>query len=211
MRVLVACEFSGVVREAFNSYHGVYALSCDLLPPEDGRVDYHYQGDVRDIINDGWDLMIAHPPCTFLTNAGVRWLYEKSGSVNEERWSNMSAAADFFRLLMNADIPRIAVENPIPHRHAMEIIGRKYDQIVQPYMFGHPESKQTCLWLKGLPPLYETNNVEEQMRALPKNKAHKVHYAPPSPTRWMDRSRTKPGLARAMADQWGARLLERVN
>lgn len=186
-KVLVACEFSGVVREAFNAYHGIKAISCDLLPAEDGRVDYHYQGDVRDIINDGWDMMIAHPPCTRLANSGVRWLKERG--LWEELWD----ACKFFNLLLDMDIPLIAVENPIQHKYARHHI-RKYDQIVQPWQFGHGEQKATCLWLKGLPKLKPTNIVE--------GREQRVWKESPSENRWMERSRTFSGIAQAMAAQW---------
>jgi len=186
MRVLVCCEFSGVVRDAFIAA-GHNAVSCDLLPSE--RPGPHYQGDVRDILGDGWDLMIAHPPCTRLANSGVRWLHERN------LWDEMREAAEFFRLLLDAPIPRIAVENPIPHRYALEIIGRKYDQIIQPWQFGHGETKATCLWLKNLPPLHPTNIVA--------GREHRIWKMPPSPRRALERSRTYPGIARAMAEQWG--------
>lgn len=188
MKVLIACEFSGVVREAFNAFHGVYAMSCDILPPEDERDDYHYHGDVRDILYDDWDLMIAFPPCTRLCNSGVRWLNERN------LWDEMREAAEFFKLLLDAPVKHKALENPIMHRYALEIIGRKYDQIIQPWQFGHPETKQTCLWLDGLPKLKPTKIVE--------GREQRVHKETPSPTRWMERSRTLPGIAMAMAEQW---------
>lgn len=195
MKVLVACEFSGIVREAFKD-KGHDATSCNLLPTE--IPGQHYQGDVMDIINDGWDLMIAHPPCTYLANSGVSWLYRKKG-----RWKNLIKGAVFFRDLLNADIPRIAVENPIMHKYAVQIIGRRQDQCIQPYMFGHPERKATCFWLKDLPPLEETDNVKEEMESRPKSEAQRIHYTPPSEDRWKIRSRTFKGVADAMATQWG--------
>ena len=144
MNVLVACEFSGVVRDAF-AKRGHYAVSCDLLPTDSPSTN-HYQGDVRDLlIHNAWDLMIGHPPCTYLTNSGVRWLSE-----DPERWQQLDEGAAFFKLLLDADIPKIAIENPIPHKYAVERIGRKYDQIIQPWQYGHGETKATCLWLKGL-------------------------------------------------------------
>lgn len=190
MKILIACEFSGVVREAFNAYHGNYAISCDLLPPEDGRTDYHYQGDVRDILNDGWDMMIAFPPCTRLCNSGVRWLNERN------LWDDMRDGAEFFKLLMNAPIPLIAIENPIPHKYALEIIGRKYDQIIQPWQYGQGETKATCLWLKGLPKLVSTNIVDGR-----KPRIHRL-YIKDRQERMKERSRTYPGIAAAMAEQW---------
>lgn len=196
MRVLVACEYSGKVREAFRKL-GHDAWSCDLLPADDNS-PYHYQGDVFDIIDQGWDLMIAHPPCTYLTNAGVSWLYRKEG-----RWDQMKDGAEFFRRLLNAPIPKIAVENPIMHKYAVEIIGRRQNQVIQPWMFGHMEQKATCLWLKGLPELKPTNNVKEEMLRLPKTVAQRLHYLPPSKDRWKIRSETYQGIADAMASQWG--------
>lgn len=190
MRILIACEYSGIVREAFNSIHGYYAISCDLLPPEDGRTDYHYQGDVRDIINDGWDLMIAHPPCTRLSNSGVRWLNERN------LWDDMREAAGFFKMLLNCKIPKLAIENPIPHKYAVEIIGRNYDQIIQPHRFGHNETKATCLWLKNLPELRATNKIDPPYE-------HRIHKMSPGPSRGHERARTYPGIAMAMAEQWG--------
>lgn len=201
MRVLVACEYSGAVRDAFLAA-GHDATSCDLLPTDSPGP--HYQGDVFDIIGDGWDLMIAHPPCTYLCNSGVRWL-----STDITRWPHMIDGATFFRALLNAPIPRIAVENPIMHGHAAKIIGRRQDQVVQPWMFGHPEKKGTGLWLKGLPPLLPTDDVRELMRGLPKSETDRIHYASPGPDRWKLRSTTYSGIAAAMADQWG-RVLERA-
>ena len=191
IRVLVACEFSGVVREVFRR-RGFDAWSCDLLPAEDGS-KYHIQDDVRNHLNDGWHLMIAHPPCTYLANSGVRWLHERP-----ERWKKLKEAAEFFRTLLNAPIEHIAVENPIPHKYAVQLIGRKYDQIIQPYQFGEPYSKATCFWLKNLPPLRPT-------RIIPKKFViQKVWYESPGPDRWKRRSRTYRGVAEAMAEQWGS-------
>ena len=190
IKVLVACEFSGRVREAFRK-RGFDAWSCDLLPAEDGS-KYHIQGDVKEILDDGWDLMIAHPPCTYLANSGVRWLHERP-----ERWKELKKATDFFRTLLNAPIPHIAVENPIPHRYAVQLIGRKYDQIIQPYQFGEPYSKATCFWLKNLPKLKHT-------KIIPKSKViQQVWKEPPHEDRWKNRSRTYVGVAEAMAEQWG--------
>lgn len=181
MRVLVACEYSGTVRDAFRR-QGHDALSCDLLPSEtDGP---HYQGDVRDILGEGWDLMIAHPPCTHLAVSGARWFRNKVAEQKE--------ALDFVRLLLDAPIGRIALENPV------SIISskiRKPDQIIQPWQFGHGETKATCLWLKGLPMLTPTNIVE--------GREQRVWRMPPSPNRWKERSRTFVGVAEAMAQQWG--------
>ena len=182
MKVLVACEYSGVVRDAFAA-KGHYAMSCDLLPSE--TPGPHYQGDIRDILFNTWDLMIAHPPCTHLSVSGARWFKDKLPEQAE--------ALDFVRLLLEAPIARIALENPI------SIISsriRKPDQIIQPWQYGHGETKATCLWLKGLPPLVPTDVVE--------GREARVHKMPPSPDRWKERSRTFTGIAAAMADQWGA-------
>ena len=191
MKILVACEFSGIVREAFRK-RGHDAWSCDLLPSEIPS-PYHIQDDVLNHLDEGWDLMIAHPPCTYLSNSGVRWLYNPDGSKNEKRWENMRKGAEFFNILLNSDIPRIAVENPIQHKHAREII-RKPDQIIQPWQFGHGESKATCLWLRGLPLLYPTDIVE--------GREQRIFLMPRTEKRGLERSRTYLGIADAMADQW---------
>lgn len=183
MKVLIACEFSGVVRRAFQS-RGHDACSVDLLPAEDDS-SWHHQGDVRPLLTSAWDLMICHPPCTHLAVSGARWFKEKQAEQAE--------ALDFVRALLDAPIPRIALENPI------SIISsriRKPDQIIQPWQFGHGETKATCLWLKGLPKLVPTNIVE--------GRTPRVHYASPGPDRWKERSRTMHGIADAMADQWGS-------
>jgi len=194
MRVLVGCEFSGVVRRAFRS-RGHDAWSCDLLPAEDGS-PHHIRGDVTAILGDGWDLAVFHPPCTYLANSGVRWLYKGGrGSVRDpDRWVAMHEAAAFFNVLLKAPIPRIAAENPIVHRYARELIGPA-DQTLQPWMFGHGEIKATCLRLRNLPPLEPTDVVD--------GRRPRVHHASPSPDRWKERSRTLAGIAEAMALQWG--------
>ena len=196
MKVLVACEYSGKVREAFRKL-GHDAWSCDLLPADDNS-PYHYQCDVLTLLDKGWDMMVAHPPCTYLTNAGVTWLHRQPG-----RWEKVREGAEFFKTLLEADIPLIAVENPIMHKYAVEIIGRRQDQVLQPWMFGHTERKGTCLWLKGLPKLTPTNIVKEEMLKLPKNQQQRLHYLPPSKDRWKLRSETYQGIADAMAEQWG--------
>jgi len=203
MKILIACEFSGIVRDAFIR-KGHDAISCDLLPSE-SNFGPHHQGDIRGfILSENWDLMIAHPPCTYLSNSGVSWLYKKDKTKNMDRWHKMREGAGFFRFILETwHIPKIAVENPIPHKYAVEIIGRKYDQILQPWMFGHPESKATCLWLKGLPNLVETDNVKETWKSLPKKDAQRMHWTSPGPDRWKTRSITYQGIAEAMADQWG--------
>ncbi len=183
MRVLIACEFSGIVRNAFRA-RGHDAWSCDLLPAEDGS-EYHSECDVTHVLNNDWDLMVAHPPCTHLAVSGARWFADK----REEQ----EKALAFVRALLAAPIPRIALENPI------SIISskiRKPDQIVQPWMFGHGETKATCLWLKNLPHLVPTDVVE--------GREPRVHFASPGPERWKERSRTMTGIAAAMAEQWGS-------
>jgi hypothetical protein len=172
-------------------------VSCDLLPTE--KPGPHYQGDVLDVIHDDWDLAVFHPPCTYLTNSGVQHLHTKPG-----RWEQMIDGAIFFRALLNAPIPRVAIENPIMHRYARKIVGRRADQIIQPWQFGHLESKATGLWLRGLPPLIGTEDGRAAMEQLPRRESHKVHYAAPSADRWKLRSMTYPGIAAAMAEQWGA-------
>lgn len=194
MRVLVACEYSGRVRDAFLAL-GHEALSCDLLPTDSPGP--HYQGNVLDLLDTGWDLLIAHPPCTYLCNSGVRWLHEQQG-----RWSNMREGAQFFKRLLEAPIPRVAVENPVMHSYAAEIIGQRQTQIIQPYEFGHMERKATGLWLRGLPALRPTQNVYREMMRLPVKEREKVHYASPGPDRWKKRSTTYLGIAEAMAQQW---------
>ena len=182
MRVLVACEYSGAVRDAFRA-RGHDAWSCDLLPTE--RPGPHYQEDVREIIADmQWDLMIAHPPCTHLAVSGARWWKDKLFEQGE--------ALDFVRFLMDAPIPRIAIENPVSK---ISTAIRKPDQIVQPWQFGHGETKATCLWLKGLPKLVPTDIVD--------GREARIHKMPPSADRWKERSRTYQGIADAMAAQWG--------
>jgi hypothetical protein len=190
MRVLVACEYSGRVRDAFRAL-GHDAMSCDLLPTE--VPGPHYQGDVFDVLDEGWDLMVAHPPCTYLANSSVIWLMP-GGVRNEERWAKMVEGAAFFRSLWEAPIPRIAVENPIMHGHARRLIGAGATQTVQPWMFGEGETKGTCFWLKNLPPLVPTDVVDGRVA--------RVHRMPPGPDRWKDRSRTYLGIAEAMAAQW---------
>jgi site-specific DNA-cytosine methylase len=181
MRVLVACEYSGTVRDAFIA-RGHDAMSCDLLPTE--RPGPHYQGSVLDVLDDGWDLMIAHPPCTHLAVSGARWWKDKR--------DEQLLALDFVRLLMTAPVPRIAIENPVSK---ISTAIRKPDQIVQPWQFGHGETKATCLWLKGLPLLVPTQVVD--------GREARIHKMSPGPDRWKERSRTYQGIADAMASQWG--------
>lgn len=181
MRILIACEFSGIVRDAFRE-RGHDAVSCDLLPSE--RLGPHIQGDVRDVLNDGWDMMVAHPSCQYTAVSGARWMAERMPATE--------AAVGFLLRLAAAHIPRIAIEQPIS---IVSRWWRKPDQIVHPFWFGHGETKATCLWLKGLPPLTATNIVA--------GREARVHREAPSPDRWKNRSRTYQGLASAMADQWG--------
>ena len=197
MRVLVACKFSGIVRDAFAAL-GHDAWSCDLLPSE--RPGKHLQADALHAGRYGaWDLLIAHPPCTFLSNSGVRWLYKggKGSTHNVARWAEMRKAVDFFHALQHAPVEMIAIENPIMHSHASAVLG-KPDQIIQPWQFGHGDTKATCLWLKGLPKLVPTNIVD--------GREARVHRMPPGPDRWKERSRTFTGIAEAMAAQWGAEV-----
>jgi len=193
-RILIACEFSGTVREAFKKV-GWDAWSCDILPTE--IPGNHIQDDVLNHLGGGWDMMIAHPPCTYLTNSGVTWLHKDA-----KRWIELFNAALFFKKLLNANIPKICVENPIQHKYAKAFINQEYTQIIQPWMFGHPESKATCLWLKGLPELKETDNVKEEMLSLPDNQRQRLHYLPPSEDRWKLRSKTFQGIADAISEQW---------
>lgn len=207
MRILVACEFSGVVRNAFAEL-GHDAWSCDLLPSE--KPGKHIQGDVLKFL-DGrvheyavigirpWDLIIAHPPCTFLCNSGVRWL-APSGKLDSERHREMMTACDFFATLYNAPIAHVCVENPIMHHYAKSYLWLKHEvpdhtQTIQPYEHGHGETKRTCLWLRGLPDLKPSNIVS--------GRNPRVHHATPGANRWKERSRTLPGIASAMAQQWG--------
>lgn len=181
--MLVACEYSGRVRDAFAA-RGHDAMSCDLLPTE--QPGKHHQGSVFDVIDDGWDLMICHPPCTHLAVSGARYFAEKRKSGVQQE------ALEFVRMLLNAPIEKVCLENPV------SIISsqiRKPDQIIQPWQFGHGETKATCLWLKNLPALVPTKIVD--------GREARVHRMPPGPDRWKDRSRTYAGIAQAMADQWG--------
>jgi hypothetical protein len=200
MKVLVACEYSGVVRNAFIA-KGHHAVSCDFEPSESPEIGEHYQGDVFDIINDGWDLMIAHPPCTYLSNAGARWLYPK-GQLNVERYEKGLEAKEFFFSLLNANIDKICVENPKP---SLIYELPTPTQVIHPYYFGDPYSKRTQLWLKNLSPLQHTNVVEVEgywcgsYTSRFKGDKRKTVLG----KTWKDRSRTFQGIANAMAEQWG--------
>jgi len=206
MRVLVACEFSGVVRRAFARL-GHDAWSCDLLPAEDGS-NKHVVGDARELLGDGWDLlMVAHPPCTRLCNSGVRWLSTPPpGRTRAEMWADLEAGAALFSAFWRAPIERVAIENPIMHRHARERMPADLPrpQIVQPWWFGDPAFKATGLYLRGLPPLTATARLTPPPPGTADHRRWSaVHRAPPGPDRWRRRSRTFPGLAEAMACQWG--------
>ena len=229
LRVLIGCEYSGTVRRAF-AMRGHDAWSVDLLPSAD-RSNKHIVGDVRDYLNDGWDLlMVAHPPCTRLCNSGVRWLSEPPTRLTAEHhskseieafasmgrderhafmWQMLDEGAELFSTLWNAPIERVAIENPVMHEHAKKRI-RNYEdfaQSVQPYQFGHRETKRTCLWLRGLPALTPTTpDLEREYRSLPAEERRKwarVHNASPGASRWAERSKFFEGIADAMGDQWG--------
>lgn len=196
MKILIACEYSGRVRDAFIR-KGHDAVSCDLLPSE-SNFGPHIQGDVLPLLDQHWDMLIAHPPCTYLANSGAKHLYNnmnKAFGKNPERWRLMREGALFFKTLWNAPIERVCIENPIMLNYAKEIIGADQSQTIQPWQFGHGEVKATCLWLRGLSLLKPTNIVS--------GREPKVHMMAPSPDRWKDRSRTYEGIAQAMADQWG--------
>ena len=213
MKVLVACEYSGIVRDAFIN-KGHEAVSCDLLPSE-SDLGEHYQGDVTDILNDGWDMMIAHPPCTYLSVSGARWYYHPEDKhlpyeqrrphpLHPNRRKYQQEALDFVQLLLDAPIDKIAVENPIS---VISSRIKKPTQIIQPYEYGHPTSKSTCLWLKNLEPLQPTNIVEPIWINVSKGKRmskfHYDTYTLPKEERGKIRSATFPGIAQAMAEQWG--------
>lgn len=200
MKVLVACEYSGTVRDAFIKL-GHEAVSCDLLPTESEGA--HYQGDLFDVIDYPWDLVIAHPPCTDLAVSGAAWF--KSKRMNGSQYASASFFMSIYRRTIH--VPMVAIENPVC---IMSSLWRKPDQTIQPWMFGHPESKATCLWLKGLPLLQETNNVKNIFDTLPKNQQQRLHYLPPSEDRWKERSKTFSGIADAMAAQWGAMSVEKI-
>lgn len=185
MKALIACEYSGVVRDAFIAA-GHDAMSCDLLPTDSPGP--HYQGDVHDVLDYPWDLMVAHPPCTHLSVSGARHFADKRMDGRQQ------SAVAFFMMLARENIPQIAIENPVC---IMSSLYRKPDQVLQPWMFGHGETKATCLWLKELPLLKPTNIVE--------GREARIHRMPPSPDRWKLRSATFTGIADAMANQWGAK------
>ena len=192
MKVLVACEYSGIVREAF-AKRGHDAWSCDLLPT-DQPSDKHIQGDVLEVINDGWDLIIAHPPCTHLSLSGAKYWAEKRADGRQQ------AAIKFVEDIWDADCPRICIENPVGALTNHSKLG-KASQYINPFEFGHAEQKRTGLWLKGLPKLKGTKFID--VKGLPNKERHRLHWLPPSKDRWKIRSKTFQGIADAMADQWG--------
>jgi hypothetical protein len=192
-KICIGCERSGRIRDAFLD-RGFDAISCDIEPSDSDRgKSRHYQGDILDLIGEEWDLFIVHPTCRYLCNSGVRWLHTIPG-----RWQLMVQAAEFFRKCLGANAKRVCAENPIPHRYAMEIIKEKYSQIVQPWQYGHGETKATCLWLRNLPLLKPTNIVSGRYGMC--------HRLPPGPNRERLRSVTYQGIADAIAEQWGAIL-----
>lgn len=215
MKVLIACEESQAVTKEFRKL-GHEAFSCDILPCSGGHPEWHFQEDVFEVIDKGWDLMIAHPPCTFLAVSGARWLYNKDGTPNEERFYNQKQALDFVEMLMNAKIDKIAIENPIS---VISSAIRKPDQIIQPYMFGDSASKSTCLWLKNLPLLKPTNIVSKgeffefkdrktgKMKKQPMWYYEALQQAKTPQERRSLRSKTFKGIAEAMANQWGGNIL----
>ena len=197
MRCLIACEFSGIVRQAFRD-RGHDAWSMDIIPAEDGS-RFHIQDDVRKTLDHGWDLIIAHPPCTYLCNSGVRWL-SPGGKLNKARHKLMQEACDLFAALYWADCPKVCVENPVMHKYARDYLQSAwkvptFTQSIQPWQHGHGEIKRTCLWLKNLPPLIPSKIVS--------GRTPRIHHASPGTDRWKERSRTLPGIAKAMAEQWG--------
>lgn len=197
-RVLVACEESQAVTMEMRRV-GIEAYSCDVQPPSGGHPEWHIQGDALAVLNDGWDAVIAFPPCTHLAVSGARWFAEKRAAGLQQ------AGAEFFMRFAEADCPCVAIENPVG---VMSTLYRKPDQIIQPYQFGHTETKATCLWLKGLPQLRPTMNLRWETMQLPERERMRLHYLGPSEERAALRSKTFPGIARAMAEQWGTLLME---
>lgn len=201
INVLVACEESQAVTIAFRE-RGFNAFSCDIVPCSGGHPQWHFQCDVRELLSTPYDLVIFHPVCKYITNSGVRWLYTKKG-----RWEMLNDACEFFNLRHKFNSPRVATENPIPHKYAVEMIG-KYDQLFQPWHFGHKKMKATCLWLKGLPPLKHTNVVGPPPKDIvERRKWQDVWMASPGPERERLRSKTYSGVAKALAQQYGDILL----
>jgi hypothetical protein len=201
-RIIVGCESSQTVTKALRE-KGYEAWSCDYLAAKGGHPEWHFQGDILEVLaNEYFDFGIFHPPCTFLTNASSRWLYNDDNTRNIERWENMIAGAKFFKTLLEWPLKYSAVENPVMHKYALRIIGRRPNQIIQPWQYGHTEMKGTCLWLNNLPKLRSTKNVYHEMQKLPKSEQQKIFYMSPGPDRWEKRSVTYDGIAAAMSDQW---------
>ena len=193
MKILVACEESQVVTKEFRE-RGHEAYSCDIELCSGGHPEWHLQQDVAPVLKEGWDMLLAFPPCTHLAVSGARWFAEKRIDGRQQE------GIDFFMQFANVDCPRVAIENPVG---IMSTVWRKPDQIIQPWMFGHPERKATCLWLKDLPKLIETDNVKAEMSMLPTSQQQKIFYTSPGPDRPKIRSKTFLGIAKAMAEQWG--------
>ena len=200
--VLVACEESQAITIELRK-KGIEAYSCDILPCSGGYPEWHIQGDaIEEAYSGKYTSMIGNPPCTFLCNSGVRWIYQNGkansdkSNVNKQRWKAMQEGAKFFTKLLNAPVERIAIENSIMHQYAKEIVGKNQDQVIQPWMFGHPDKKGTCLWLKGFPELKPTKTIPKQERK------DTIHFMSPGPERNKLRSKTFQGIAKAIADQW---------
>ena len=206
MNVLIACEESQAVCKAFRE-RGHNAYSCDLKPCTGGHPEWHIQGDVIHLLNGKWDLIIAHPPCTYMSKAGARWMYPTAGNISQERLAKAMKAKEFFLKILNADCDRIAIENPRP----LKVVDLpKPTQVIQPYQFGHPYSKATCLWLKGLPPLEPTEVLTEYKPYCPSNtggvtrgQSYNKGGAIRAADDCVNRSKTFDGIAKAMAEQWG--------
>lgn len=199
LKVLLGCEESQEVCKAFRAL-GHEAYSNDIIECSGGHPEWHLQMDVCEAIEYAdWDLAVFFTPCTYSCNSGIRWMYNKDGSIDKARWILMKEYADMLRLALNSKIPHVGCENPIPHKYALGVIGRRYDQIIQPWQFGHGETKATCLWLKGLPLLNPTEVVE--------GREQRIWKMPPGADRAKLRSKTYPGIARAMAQQWSEYVL----
>lgn len=219
LKVLIACEESQTVMKEFRKL-GHDAYSCDILPCSGGHPEWHLQQDVTELLKQDWDLVIAHPPCTVLSNSGVRWLVSKEPKnpehikltsglfMDKKRYQEVIDSTDFFNKFIEygRQGKAIAIENPIQHKYAKQLIHGEYAQLIQPYQFGHLETKGTCLWLFNLPKLVETNNVYDEMMQLSYAEKSKIHYASPGPERAKIRSKTYNGIARAMAEQYSEYL-----
>ena len=208
LRVLIACESSGTLRRAFAA-KGHEAWSCDLLPADDGETEFHVQGDARDVIQQRWDLVIAHPPCTRLANSGVRWLTKApAGRTLDDMWAEFAEGVELYRVMRSANTEHLAIENPVMHLHARVALGfaagHYKRHVVQPWMFGDEAFKATGWELHGLPQLTPTNVLERPAKGTEDYKRWSaIHRASPGPLRWKQRSKSFPGMAAAIADQWG--------